>query len=168
MNIIKANVKFNKPLIPFKLEHVSKIILHHLQSTSATVEVIHQWHLDNGWAGIGYNEYITKDGVVYICRGDNIGAHCQGHNSTGYGIAVEGDYSKELYMPKVQMDALVERIVYNKNRFKNYIGTFPHSYFVNTECPGRYFPMTEIVKKVMEWKEEVKVKNISLLACIKY
>lgn len=149
MNIINITNKLNwtKPLIPLDLNKVIYIVIHHPESTTATPEQIHEWHLANGWSGFGYNEYIKKDGTVYIGRGDNIGAQCLNYNSKSYGICCEGDYSKETFMPQVQFDVLVERIKYNKARFPNYVATKKHSELCDTACPGTNFPFNA----VMEW-----------------
>ena len=38
------------------------IVLHHAAAKTASPEQVHAWHLQNGWAGIGYHLYIRKDG----------------------------------------------------------------------------------------------------------
>lgn len=163
MNIVQANLKFKDALTPLILDEVDFVIVHHADAKNATVEDVHRWHLDNGWAGIGYNEYIRKDGTVYICRGDNIGAHCKGFNTNGYGICCEGDYDTELTMSQAQFDSLVERLKYNKNRFKNLKSIVPHKYFGETECPGKYFPLVDILKNVEEVKEHWALKHYNSL-----
>lgn len=144
MNVIQTNFKYEKPLIDLNLDKVLFIPLHHPDAKTATPEQIHQWHLEAGYAGFGYNEYIRKDGTVYIGRGDHIGAQCKNNNSKTYGICCEGDYNVETEMPKKQFDALIERLMYHKSRFKNLIDVKPHSYFNPTSCPGKYFPLQQI------------------------
>lgn len=135
--------------IPLNLDSVKYIVLHHPEAVTATPDEINQWHLENGWSGgFGYNEYIRKDGTVYIGRGDNIGAQCQNYNSKSYGIGCEGNYKVETEMPEVQKLAVIARIKFNKPRFPNYQLTAPHSQFVKTECPGKYFPMVEILRRI--------------------
>ena len=157
MEIKYPKIHFAKPLIPLEISNVTGIVLHHIQAKNATVEEIHEWHLANGWSGFAYNEYIRKNGTIYIGRGDFIGSQCKNNNSKTYGIAVEGDYDKELMMPIEQKQSLIERIIYNKSRFKNLIGIFPHSHFNETECPGRFFPMVEILSHLEERKEKQKM-----------
>jgi N-acetylmuramoyl-L-alanine amidase len=144
MKIVQGNFKFKNPLVPFNPDNVKYIILHHADAKKATPEAVHSWHLSNGWAGIGYNEYITKDGTVYIARGDNIGAHSANNNSKSYGICLEGDYDTEAEVPHIQFEALIERLKYHKSRFKNLVGIEPHSKFNATSCPGKYFPLQKI------------------------
>jgi hypothetical protein len=151
MNVIQTNFEYRKPLIPLNLDKVLFIVVHHPEAITATPEQIHQWHLerDGGtWAGFGYNEYIRKDGTVYIGRGDNIGAQCANMNSKSYGICCEGNYDVETKMPEAQFNALVERIKFHKARFKNLLEVAPHSKYYATSCPGRYFPMQQVMDEV--------------------
>ena len=148
MNIIHANLNYRKPLIKLNLNKVFFIILHHVDIEYATPEQIHQWHLENGWSGAGYNEYIRKDGTVVIMRGDHIGAQCKNLNSKSYGIALEGNYDKETIMPPAQFKALVERLKFHKKRLPNNIEIVPHSKFSNTSCPGKYLNLDLIKQSV--------------------
>lgn len=80
----------------FDKSKVTKIVMHHIAAKQMTVEQIHNLHLKNGWAGIGYHYYIRKDGHVYIGRPiEYIGGHCLGQNSISVGIALEGDFRYE-------------------------------------------------------------------------
>lgn len=154
MDIKYPKINF-KLLIPLDIDGVTAIVLHHILAKNATVEEIHEWHLANGWSGIGYNEYIRKDGTIYICRGDFVGSHCQGQNSKSYGIAVEGDYSQELIMPSTQKQVLIERIRYHQSRLPHLIGIFPHSYFGNSNCPGKNFPLAEVLGELEKADKKV-------------
>lgn len=144
MKVIQSNLTFSKPLVPLNPEKVLFIVLHHPDAKTYSPEQCHADHLKNGWSGAGYNEYIRKDGTVYILRGDHIGAQCANNNSKSYGICCEGDYNSEKEMPQAQFDALVERLKYHKSRFKNLVGIEPHSKFNATSCPGRYFPLQKV------------------------
>lgn len=148
MKVIQTNFEWRGKLTPLKVEDVQYIIIHHAAVKEASPEAIHRNHIGRGWAGIGYNEYIRKDGTVYICRGDNVGAHTKGWNDKSYGICVEGNYEKETEMPEVQFNALVQRIVANKARFPNLEGIKGHKDFVATACPGKNFPMDRLLKAV--------------------
>lgn len=150
---IQTQFKYRNKLIPLNLDKVFFIILHHTGIENATPEQIHQWHLDKGFNGFGYNEYIRKGGSVFIGRGDHIGAHTANMNSKSYGIAVEGNYDVEEDMPKPQFDALVKRIKFNRDRFKNKIKIESHSTFFPTSCFGRHFP---IEKLMLELDDELE------------
>lgn len=148
MQAIKANLQYKNSLLPLQPQNVQYIIIHHIASVKATPEQIHQWHVANGWSGAGYNEYITKDGKVYILRGDNVGAHCadnkNNYNTISYGIACEGDYDKEKSMPKAQFDSLIARIRFSQLRYKN-ATIVPHKKLTATTCPGQHFPWVDIL-----------------------
>ncbi|MGW2130467.1 peptidoglycan-binding protein [Streptomyces coelicoflavus] len=68
---------------------------HHITRTGYAIpRAIEAEHLGNGWAGIGYNFVVSQAGEVFEGRGwERQGAHCPGHNVTGFGvqIAVGGD-----------------------------------------------------------------------------
>jgi len=153
--IVQVDLKYGRPLIPLDLERVQYIVLHHIAAKTATPAQIHQWHLDRGWNGAGYNEYIRKDGTVHIMRGDHIGAQCHGYNSKSYGIAVEGDYDKERFMPLAQMNSLAKRIAFHEKRLPNLKETVPHSAFAATACPGAHFPTKFVSAVSTHWAEEI-------------
>jgi len=148
VKVVSANLEWKEKLTPLKPEEVKYIIVHHAAVKEASPEAIHRNHIGRGWAGIGYNEYIRKDGTVYICRGDHVGAHTKGWNDKSYGICVEGNYEEETAMPEAQFNALVQRIAVNKARFPNLEGIKEHNDFVATACPGRYFPMGRLLEEL--------------------
>lgn len=161
MDIIFPKLQFQRPLISLDLNKLRFITLHHIDHENATAEDIHRWHLNNGWSGNGYNEYIRKDGKVYICRGDNIGAHSHKNNSSSYGIACEGDYDnlkRQIdQMPRAQFDSLVVRIKYHIGRIPNSVEVVRHSTQNNTSCPGKHFPFDKVLQAVNNnhWGEAI-------------
>lgn len=137
MNIINVGLTF-KNYSYGNMPH--KIILHNADATGCTVQDIHQWHLNNGWAGIGYHYYVRKDGSIYKGRPDNvIGSHCKGYNIDSLGICFEGRYMEEV-MPQEQYNAGIELIKYLYNRYGK-LPIFGHKDFNNTDCPGKNFPL---------------------------
>ncbi|QCH28091.1 peptidoglycan recognition protein family protein [Clostridium tyrobutyricum] len=142
MNIIKSNINF----VESKLAYGNKpdtIALHHAQASRCSVYDVDQWHKANGWAGIGYQYFVTKDGKVYTGRPENaIGAHCPGQNDHSIGICAEGSYMTET-MPEVQKQAIVDLCKYIKGKYKiTRIGG--HKEFYSTDCPGTKYPLQEI------------------------
>ena len=141
MNIIDTNLKF----ISSKLGYgnvPNKIILHHAEASKCTVEDIHSWHLNNGWAGIGYHYFIRKDGSVYKGRPDGaIGSHCQGSNTGSLGICFEGNYMKET-IPTAQYNAGIDLIKYLRGKYGN-LTIYGHKELLATECPGSKFPLED-------------------------
>ena len=118
------------------------IILHHIGNTNADVSAatVHQWHLANGWAGIGYHYLIRKDGTIERGRPrDTVGAHCYGENWHSIGVNIVGNF--EVAMPTdAQLDA-AERLV---ARLCQMYGLRPgsrtikgHRDFNATACPGQ-------------------------------
>jgi hypothetical protein len=142
---ITGKLNPNSALIPLNLSKVLFIVVHHIDAVTATWEDINLWHKQNGWPCAGYNEYIRKDGTVYILRGDNIGAQTANMNSKSYGIALEGNYDKETSVPDAQLQSLTERIRFHKSRLPNLQKIVPHKYFGGTLCPGKYFPFDKLL-----------------------
>ena len=75
------------------------LVIHHTGSGAdndidASAEEIHGWHLNNGWAGIGYHYVVRKDGTVEQGRPHwTIGSHAYGKNSESIGIHLSGDFT---------------------------------------------------------------------------
>ncbi|MDT8715429.1 N-acetylmuramoyl-L-alanine amidase [Clostridium sp. 19966] len=140
MNIIESNLQFkalsygNNPKL---------LVLHHAEATTCTIQDIHQWHLDNGWAGCGYHFLVRKDGSVYRGRPEQaIGAHCPGVNATSLGICAEGNYMQDT-MPIAQKNAIVELCKYLEDKYKiNKIQG--HKELYSTDCPGTNYPLEDI------------------------
>ncbi|QAY15931.1 endolysin [Streptomyces phage Janus] len=67
----------------------------HINYTGVQVpRTIERTHINQGWAGVGYNFVIDQAGTIYEGRGWGLqGAHCPGHNVSGIGvqIAIGGD-----------------------------------------------------------------------------
>ena len=144
VNIIDANLQFNSNYS--KMKTVEGILLHHSGVTVLqTVETIHNYHKNKGWAGIGYHYYIRKDGSIYKGRPETMaGAHCPGVNSTSIGICAEGDFNTET-MSDVQKQAIIDLIADIKSRH-NITYIKGHRDILATSCPGDNFPFDEIVK----------------------
>ena len=74
------------------------LVIHHTGSGAdidASAEEIHGWHLNNGWAGIGYHYVVRKDGTVEQGRPHwTIGSHAYGKNSESIGIHLSGDFTE--------------------------------------------------------------------------
>lgn len=116
-----------------------EIILHHAEASCAGVKDINRWHIERGWAGIGYHYYIRKDGRVYRGRPEwAIGAHAKGHNSRAVGICCEGAYMTET-MPAAQLASLRQLI---RELMAKYPGAklLRHCDVNSTDCPGKNFP----------------------------
>lgn len=141
LNIIEKTYSLNGKLsIRSKTE---RIILHHAESSSCTVEDIDNWHKKNGWTCIGYHFFVKKDGTIYRGRQENsVGAHAGGANSNSIGICFEGRYETE-QMPDAQVEAGKELVAYLKNKY-GISKVQKHSDVCSTSCPGKNFKFDEI------------------------
>ena len=142
MNIIDVGLKFNSNMS--RMGVIEGIGLHHSGvSVLQSVETIHAYHKNKGWAGIGYQYYVRKDGSIYKGRPEEYaGAHCPGINSISIGICAEGDYNNET-MPEVQKQAIIELIADIKSRY-NIKWVKGHREILATSCPGKNYPLDEI------------------------
>lgn len=141
MKVIEANLPRKGNFT--RRSKTDEVILHHAEASSATVWDINQWHLDNGWVGIGYHYYIRKDGSIYRGRPEwAVGAHATGHNDRSIGICCEGAYMTET-MPAAQLASLKALLRDIMGRY----GTMPlkrHRDVNATSCPGDNFPWAEV------------------------
>jgi len=72
---------------------IHKIILHCSASDvpKQTAALIDQWHRARGFRKIGYHYFIRQDGTIERGRNEEeIGAHCEGENSSSIGICLAG------------------------------------------------------------------------------
>lgn len=141
MKIHDANLKHNG-----NWSHrsgTSEIILHHAEASHASVEDVNQWHLNNGWTGIGYNYYIRKDGTIWRGRPEwAVGAHAKGHNDKSIGICCEGAYMTET-MPAAQLAALKDLLRDIMSRYGS-LKLLRHKDVNETDCPGVNFPWEQV------------------------
>ncbi len=162
MEIIETNLEFNSNHSAMK--EVEGIVLHNSGvSVLQSIEVIHNYHKNKGWAGIGYQYYVRKDGSVYRGRPENMaGAHCPGVNSTSIGICAEGNFNEEI-MSEVQKQSIIELVKDIKSRY-NIKWIKGHREILATSCPGANFPLEEIKNAVKNEKEPQTTKSIVDLA----
>lgn len=144
MNIIETNFSWGSSLS--KRSSTKYIILHH-RAGNGDAESIHNQHLKNSWAGIGYHFYIRKDGSIFRGRPiDTVGAHTVGQNAVSVGVCFEGNYhSNDKVMPNAQFVAGQNLIKYLKKIYKS-ATVKRHSDFQATACPGSFFPFNDIIK----------------------
>lgn len=152
MEIIKKNLKFASKLS--KRKSTEKIILHcsaTKEGQNFTVEQIHNMHLRNKWAGIGYNYYIDLNGDIYEGRPEEcVGAHTTGYNSVSIGICYCGGLDKKSH-PKdtrtpEQIASMIELCKYLHSKYPN--ATFHgHKEFAAKACPC--FNVGEWIKEIL-------------------
>jgi len=118
------------------------LIIHHVGSTDTDVSAaqIHQWHLKNGWSGIGYHYVIRKNGSIERGRPrDDVGAHTYGYNKKSIGINLVGNF--EYAIPQnEQIESAAKLIaalchIYNISPDNSTI--LGHKDLNATLCPGK-------------------------------
>lgn len=142
------------------------IVIHHSATDSGSVESIHQEHsrrkdrAGNNWLGIGYHFVIgngdgMKDGEIsptFRWKQQIHGAHSGSaiHNGLGIGICVIGNFEQK--PPSSRQVAAVQHLLIRLTKryrvtTKNIIG---HNAVKNTACPGRYFPLNALRRRLSE------------------
>ena len=117
------------------------IVLHHTggNDIDADAEQIHGWHLNQGWAGIGYHYVIRKDGTIERGRPEwAIGSHAYGENSHTIGIHISGDFDSAQPTEK-QIENCAELVADICTRYGIPIDTdhvVGHGELMATSCPG--------------------------------
>ena len=127
-----------------KRSTINMIVLHHASAANCTIYNVHNWHLANGWSGVGYHYFVNKRGEIFKGRPDDtIGSHAKGFNSTTLGICFEGNFEKET-PPQVQIDAGLELVEYLKKKY-GISKIKGHGELMATACPGKLFPMEKFI-----------------------
>ena len=167
MQIQKGKFTWNGTLTPVAKEKFDSIALHHMAHPDADEYEVEKWHKNKGWIGFGYNYWIGLDGRIIEGRGLNQGAGVEKHNSHIISIGFQGNYEpfdpNVKYftdMPKSQFDAGVWLIKYLKSILPNIKYIDGHCRWNATSCPGRYFPLKQMIDAVEKepqkphWGEE--------------
>ena len=159
MNIIPNDLKWNGNPTPIPKANYTGIALHHMAHSTWTHYDVHNYHLTKTnptWIGCGYGYFIYFDGRIQECRGFNRNATVGSpYNDYVLGIGFQGDYeniNKE--MPKAQFDAGIWLIKYLKAELPNLKIIDGHKYWQKTSCPGKYFPLTEMIAESNKYQEQ--------------
>jgi hypothetical protein len=152
-----------KPSVPAR--KWKYIVLHHTASDEDSVESIHDVHVQkkdkkgNPWLGIGYHFVIGNgqgmtDGEIEPTfrwktqiQGAHAGSADRDYNEIGIGICLVGNYEK--YPPSPRQVTAVKRLLrVLKGEYKIVTGNIVKHSDVRdggTECPGKHFPMAEVI-----------------------
>lgn len=118
------------------------IIIHHVGGVNrdVTAEEIHGWHLNQGWAGIGYHYVIRKDGTIERGRPEwAIGSHAYGENRHTIGINIVGDFAAyEPTQAQIESAAILSADISKRYGYtpKSPISIKGHRDYMATDCPG--------------------------------
>lgn len=128
------------------------IVIHHTggKDIDASAAQIHEWHISQGWTGIGYHFVIRKDGTVEVGRPEwAVGSHAYGENYHTLGIHISGDFETAQPTPE-QIAACSELVAdlcrdYDIPRDREHI--VGHCDLMATDCPGKnlYARLDEII-----------------------
>ena len=127
-----------------------RIIIHHAATYGdVNAAMIHQWHLNRGWKGIGYHYVVGMTGLIEEGRNENsIGSHSGASgNSNSIGICLAGNFMVNK-PTDAQIMALVTLIkdIFSRRGILLIQG---HNEVMATACPGKFFPMDYIKKSVL-------------------
>ena len=149
------------------------IVVHHIgmaNNDDVSAETVHQWHLNNGWSGIGYHFLIRKDGTIEEGRPlGTVGAHVYGENRHTVGINLVGNFESAV-PTEAQKTAAAHLIaslctVYQldpvwESTVKG------HCDLSATACPGRYLyaQMPDIVQQARTYyaSEELQAERLRI------
>lgn len=139
VTVVETNLTFVKQLS--ERAESDLIVIHHVGETDRDVSAaeIHQWHLANGWAGIGYHYVIRKDGTIERGRPRaTLGAHAEGFNYRSLGINIVGDFEQATPTPQ-QIESAAQLVAELCNIYsliptpETVVG---HKDLMQTICPG--------------------------------
>ena len=142
VNIIDTGIEWDEDDLAER-DETDMIVIHHTGSPDmdASAEQIHEWHLSNGWAGIGYHFVVRKNGTIERGRPQWAkGAHAEGDNSHSIGIHLSGNFSavkpttKQIENTALLIANLCEEYGIPIDR-EHIVG---HGELMATDCPGTY------------------------------
>lgn len=146
-NYFMPQLYFSEHLIPRRGTDI--IVIHHAAMPTDTSRAdIHDLHLSNGWAGIGYHKLVFTDGALEMGRPEEVvGAHAAGANRRSLGIVLVGDFSK-VRPSHVQLESAARLTLDLMKKYRIPLEQVrPHRAVTEgTDCPGLQFPWQEFVR----------------------
>ena len=124
------------------------------------IRVIHLYHKSKGWGGFGYHLIIFPSGrTYYVVDLHRWGAHVANQNNRRFGIVAAGNFIDTPPSP-AQFEgvwAAVEFIMGSVHIMR----VDPHSYWTDTSCPGKAWPLPEEEEDDMgiEWESKIWFKD---------
>lgn len=135
---------FGTTLIPATSRNIKEIIVHCTATPDGrgyTVEDITRWHIERGFATIGYHYVVYRDGSIHEGRDIDIaGAHCTGHNTCSIGVCYVGGMDKTNRYPcdtrtDAQKASLV-KLLTDLRKFYPHAQIHGHRDFAAKACPS--------------------------------
>jgi hypothetical protein len=156
--IKKANLTWQRPLTKADPNLYDSIALHHVAHPTWGVAEIHDFHGrpvaqgGRGWKGHAYGYEVDKNGDIWETRGyqhEGGGLTGSSNNKKVLSIVFQGDYdNKDKVMPELQFNGGVWLLKWLKSVLPNIKTIAGHKNWEATACPGRYFPLKEMITAV--------------------
>lgn len=134
------------------------IVVHHTGNPTdddLSAAEIHQSHLQQGWAGIGYHYVIRKDGTIERGRPRQmIGSHAYNFNSVSIGIHVCGNF--ELAEPTAEQLTSLSMLIAELCNIYGLVASrdvvVGHRDLMATACPGaNLYRDMQVIRGNAEW-----------------
>jgi hypothetical protein len=125
-----------------QLTNVEWIVIHCSASDNKNhddISVIKEWHLARGFDDVGYQWFITSEGVLQEGRSMNeVGAHTYGVNEKSWGICLSGEKNFTAEQAVALIDLLVAITTHRgeDTGLSEHFKIVPHYEFTNKGCPN--------------------------------
>ncbi len=126
------------------MRRINEIIIH-CAATKPSMDIGTDWirriHIQQKkWRDIGYHYVIRRNGAVEDGRPvDQIGAHCEGHNTGTIGICLVGGISEtgrpENNFTSAQFESVQLLIETLENKYPGIVKLSGHNDYANKACP---------------------------------
>ena len=149
------------------------IVVHHIgmaNDDDVSAETVHEWHLNNGWSGIGYHFIIRKNGTIEEGRPlGTVGAHVYGENRHTVGVNLAGNF--ENAVPTEAQKASAARLIASLCTVYQLDPVWQgavkgHRDLNATACPGRYLyaQLPDIVQqaRIYYTSEEMQAERLRI------
>lgn len=145
------------------------IVIHHVGEPASDVDAnyIHRFHIKRGWAGIGYQYVIRKNGSIERGRPfDKVGAQSYGNNYHSLGICLTGNLEVDQPTP-MQLKSLTKLTTALCRYYKLTPGPTTivgHRDYNATDCPGKnmYVLLPMLRTDVQQALDKGKKKTVTV------
>ena len=147
---------------PVKPRRWRYIVLHHSGVDEGTVKSMDRYHREERHMehGLAYhfvigNGHGMRDGEIAACQRwreqlDGGHLHSEAQNKISIGICLVGNFDRHKPTPKQlqSLNSLVEALLKRCKLSVSAVKTHRQINTVKTRCPGRYFPITTVLKEL--------------------
>ena len=140
------------------IEQKTVIVIHHT-ANYVPLEKHAQYHIKEGWPGIGYHIIISDDRIYQVNDLRAESYHCKGHNHEAIGICINADLSKRSITDR-ERELMAVAIITVQNLVPSIKEVVGHNQLVATACPCTSVPA--ILDVVTRIEHEVTVAQTPL------